>query len=136
MKLKTSLLVGLHSRIIFYTLYQHFRHDSLEDRAEKEAKKYTERYCPTPVRDNQRTDSLTFDRKTHTYNYYYTLVGPADNPEVINQNKAKLTNMLVQGVKNDTRMQTYKEAGFKFHLIYRSASTGKVLLDFTVKDFK
>ena len=24
-------------------------HDSLEDRAEKEAKKYTERYCPTPV---------------------------------------------------------------------------------------
>ena len=96
-------------------------HDSLEDRAEKEAKKYTERYCPTPVRDNQRTD---------------TLVGPADNPEVINQNKAKLTNMLVQGVKNDTRMQTYKEAGFKFHLIYRSASTGKVLLDFTVKDFK
>ena len=84
-------------------------HDSLEDRAEKEAKKYTERYCPTPVRDNQRTDSLTFDRKTHTYNYYYTLVGPADNPDAINQNKAKLTKMLVQGVKNDTRMQTYKE---------------------------
>lgn len=109
-------------------------HDSLEDRAEKEAKKYTERYCPTPVRDNQRTDSLTFDRKTHTYNYYYTLVGPADNPEAINQNKAKLTKMLVQGVKNDTRMQTYKEAGFKFHFIYRSESTGKVLLDFTVKD--
>lgn len=74
-------------------------HDSLEDRAEKEAKKYTERYCPTPVRDNQRTDSLTFDRKTHTYNYYYTLVGPADNPDAINQNKAKLTKMLVQGVK-------------------------------------
>lgn len=111
-------------------------HDSLEDRAEKEAKKYTERYCPTPVRDNQRTDSLTFDRKTHTYNYYYTLVGPADNPDAINQNKAKLTKMLVQGVKNDTRMQTYKEAGFKFHFIYRSESTGKVLLDFTVKDFE
>ena len=111
-------------------------HDSLEDRAEKEAKKYTERYCPTPVRDNQRADSLTFDCKTHTYNYYYTLVGPADNPDAINQNKAKLTNMLVQGVKNDTRMQTYKEAGFKFHFIYRSESTGKVLLDFTVKDFE
>lgn len=110
-------------------------HDSLDDRAEKEAKKYTERYCPTPVRDNQRTDSMTFTRATHTYNYYYTLVGPADNEEVIMKNKSSLKDMLQKGVKNDTRMQAYKDAGFNFRFVYRSGSTGKTLIDVTIKDY-
>ena len=70
-------------------------HDSLDDRAEKEARNYTERYCPTPVQQNQRTDSLTFDRHTHTYNYYYTLTGPADNADVISDNRQKLKDVLV-----------------------------------------
>lgn len=110
-------------------------HDSIDDRAEKEAKKYTERYCPTPVRDSQRTDSMTFDRATHTYNYYYTLVGAADNAEVVNENKQKIIDMLKKGIVNDTRMQAYKEAGFKFRFVYRSASTGKVLVDTTVSEY-
>lgn len=111
-------------------------HDSLDDRAEKETKSYTERYCPTTVRDNQRTDSLTFTRSTHTYNYFYTLVGPADNEEVVSKNKSKVTEALLNSLKNDTRMRAYKEAGFNFHFVYRSGSTGKVLLDvtFTGKD--
>lgn len=111
-------------------------HDSLDDRAEKESKSYTERYCPTPVRDNLRTDSLTFTRSTHTYNYFYTLFGDADNEEIISKNKAKVTQALLDGLKNDTKMRAYKEAGFKFHFTYRSAKTGRVLLDatFTKKD--
>ena len=112
-------------------------HDSLDDRAEKEAKNYTERYCPTPVQQNQRTDSLTFDRHTHTYNYYYTLTGPADNADVIGENRQKLKDVLVAGVRNDTRMKAYKDAGFGFHFVYLSESTGKVLLEVSVtsKDY-
>ena len=111
-------------------------HDSLEDRAEKETKQYTERYCPTPERDNQRTDSLTFTRKTRTYNYYYALSGLADDEAVINSNRSRLEQMLLDGIRNDTKMRAYKEAGFAFHFVYRSASTGKVLLEvtFTSKD--
>ena len=112
-------------------------HDNLDDRAEKETKQYTERYCPTPVRDNQRTDSLTFTRATHTYNYYYTLSGPADDKDIIDRNKSRLTEVLLEGIRNDTKMRAYKEAGFAFHFVYRSASSGKVLLEvtFTSKDF-
>lgn len=83
-----------------------------------------------------RTDSLTFTRSTHTYNYFYTLFGDADNEEIISKNKAKVTQALLDGLKNDTKMRAYKEAGFKFHFTYRSAKTGRVLLDatFTKKD--
>ena len=43
-------------------------HATLEDRAEKEARDFTERYCPTPVQNMQRTDSIVFDRDTRTFN--------------------------------------------------------------------
>lgn len=56
---------------------------NLEDLAAKTAEEYTERYCPTPFEDNQRTDSVGFDRVTHTFSYYYTLSGKIDNPEIL-----------------------------------------------------
>lgn len=56
---------------------------NLEDLAAKTAEEYTERYCPTPFEDNQRTDSVGFDRATHTFSYYYTLSGKIDNPEIL-----------------------------------------------------
>lgn len=36
---------------------------TLEDLAAKTAEDYTERYCPTPVENCQRTDSVTFPVK-------------------------------------------------------------------------
>ena len=35
--------------------------ESLEDKAAREAKEYTEKYCPTPYVNDSRTDSATFD---------------------------------------------------------------------------
>lgn len=39
-------------------------HENLEKRAQREAREYTEKYCPTPVQNYTRTDSVTFDIKT------------------------------------------------------------------------
>ena len=104
-------------------------HDSLEDRAEKLTKDYTERYCPTPVQNMQRTDSITFDRSTHTFNYYYTLSGKADDAKVIAKNKGKLNKELLRQLKDNTSYKVFKEAGFNFHYVFRSQANGKVLLE-------
>ncbi len=40
---------------------------SIEDRAEQEAREYTEKLCPTPIQNYTRTDSLTFDRESKTF---------------------------------------------------------------------
>lgn len=108
-------------------------HDTLEDRAEKDATEYTKRYCPTPFADNQRTDSISFTRSDKTFHYYYTLRDAADNPEIIRQNKAKLERALQEELNNSTQSKAYKDAGFCFHYVFRSASTGKVLLEQKLK---
>lgn len=109
-------------------------HDTLEDRAEKETKEFTERYCPTPADSTslQRTDSLTFTRSTKTINYYFTLVGKADNEEVIKKMMPELRKAIRTSLKNDTKNRAYKDAGFKFHYVYRSESTGKILIEETL----
>ncbi len=104
-------------------------HDTLEDRAEKEVTEYTKRYCPTPFTDNQRTDSITFTRANKTFHSYYTLRDVADNPEIIRQNKAQLTRALQDDLDKSTQNKAYKDAGFTFHYVFRSASTGKTLFE-------
>ncbi len=41
--------------------------ESLEDKAAREAKEYTEKYCPTPYVNDSRTDSAAFDKTTKMY---------------------------------------------------------------------
>ena len=54
---------------------------SIEDRAEQEAREYTEKLCPTPIQNYTRTDSLTFDRESKTFNYYTSLFDLMDDED-------------------------------------------------------
>lgn len=108
--------------------------ESLEDQAEREAKEYTEKFCPTPYVNNSRTDSAIFDKSTRTYIYYISLRDKADNENVISANKQKLHTMQKEALDNNPRLKKYKEAHFAFRFIYHSASSPqKVLLDDTFK---
>lgn len=63
-------IIPILTAAISVTLFTACHHDSLEDRAERDARDYTERYCPTPFTDNQRTDSITFTRTDKTFHYF------------------------------------------------------------------
>lgn len=95
--------------------------ESLEDRAVREAKEYTEKFCPTPVVNYTRTDSMSFDKPTKTYHYYCSLTGKMDNADIINKHKNEIEQQLVQAIKDDTSMKLYKEANFSFAYLLRSA---------------
>ncbi len=131
-----------HSAIVVLTLACSFmtacNHDSLEDKAEKDAKTFNERYCPTPTKNNQRTDSVTFDRDTRTFNYYFDLSGASDNQEVIDTMRTQLREALVKDLKEDMGTQAYKEAGFSYHYVFYSASTHKIMFEALLqeKDYK
>lgn len=107
-------------------------HDTLADKAEKEARQYTEKYCPTPYIEMQRTDSLTFDRSTNTFNFYYSLQGKADDAQLIRDNAKTLKANIKKQLHDDTKNKAYKDAGFKFRYVYRSSKTGQTLLDVTL----
>jgi len=112
--------------------------DSLEDRAEKEARDFSRKHCPTPYINFERTDSCSFDRNTRTYTFYKRFSGKADNKEAIEKNMPKLRDLLVQNLRNDTKSKAYKAEGFKFRYIYRSDKNNEVLIDETItqKDYK
>ena len=52
---------------------------SMEDRAAYEARAYTQKYCPTPVYNSTRTDSLVFDRSSRTFVYHCSLTDLMDD---------------------------------------------------------
>ena len=89
--------------------------ESLEDRCAREAKEYNDKKCPAKVLDGVTIDSLVFDRSTHTLNYYYTFSGMSDNKEMMS--KINPRKILVDELRNSTKVQAYKEAGYNFHYI-------------------
>ena len=104
--------------------------ESLEDKAVREAKEYTEKYCPTPYVNDSRTDSATFDKSTKTYVYYISLRNKADNKQVIEANKNKLHKIQKEALDNNPGLKKYKEEHFTFRFVYHSAKNPKeVLLD-------
>ena len=114
-------------------------HDTIEDRAEREAKDYTDKFCPTPYTNDVRTDSLTFDKSSKTFTYYCRLRGLIDNPKVIAENETKLKTAIRENFSNDTGTKIYKDAKFNFIYILRSDNDPKTILlkvKLTEKDYK
>lgn len=102
--------------------------ESIEDKAAREAKEYTQKVCPTPYVNDARTDSASFDKTSRTYTYYVTLRGKIDNPLLIKANQKKLHDAQKQSLDNNPGLLKYKEAHFAFRVIYRSAKDPKVVL--------
>ena len=90
-------------------------HESLEKRAQREAREYTEKYCPTPVRDYVRTDSVSFDI-----------------------NRDKIAEALQTQINEGTNFRAYKKAGFSFQWTLRSDKDKKMVYfdkKYTPKDY-
>lgn len=110
-------------------------HESLEDKAEREAQEFTKKNCPVMVSQGVVNDSITFDRNTQTLHYYYSLSGTIDTTAI---DKKQVKEMLLKGVKDATAFKKYKENGFNFAYTYFSTKhKGQVLVETVVtpKDY-
>ena len=101
---------------------------SLEDRAEQEARDYTRKFCPTPVHNHTRTDSLVFDRQSLTFIYYCTLTDFMDDAKLIEENRQMLTDGLRQSIQESTGLKVYKDAGYSFRYVLRSEKSPDTIL--------
>lgn len=113
-------------------------HESLEQRAQREAKEYTEKYCPTPEQNYTRTDSVVFDMETKTYHYYCSVTGKLDDKAIFDTNRQKLSDALLDNVKENTSFRAYKKEGFAFQWTLRSDKDKNVVYfdrRFTPKEY-
>lgn len=111
-------------------------HESLEDKAGREAKDFTAKECPRVLADGISMDSMTFEKSTRTFHYFFTISGVADTTAI---DKVKTKEALLAAVKGETSTRRYKEEDFNFAYTYFSSKhKGLKLLDFTFtpKDYK
>ena len=101
--------------------------ESLEDRAAREAKEYTEAIV---------TDSMTFDKQTLTLHYYLSVKGPADTTAIAN---SEIKEDMIKALRGTTSVRPYKEAGYNFMYTFHSTKhPGKKLFETTItkSDYK
>lgn len=111
-------------------------HESIEDRAYREAIEFTKKNCPVPVAENVVCDSMSFTNATRTVNYYFSLSGALDSTIT---DKNKIHEELLKMVKDSPALRAYKNADFNFSYIYQSTKNkGKRLLSVTItpKEYK
>ncbi|MBP6526653.1 MAG: hypothetical protein KBA74_01750 [Prevotella sp.] len=114
-------------------------HETIEERAKRETKEYTQKYCPTPFINYTRTDSMTFENSTRTIIYYCSFSDKMDNAEIINKNNKKIIDGLKKGIADNTGIKNYIEAGLNFRYVVHSHNNPQEVLfkhDFNNKEVK
>lgn len=117
--------------IIIATIFTCFLlscHESLQERAAREAKEYTERCCPTPVINYTRTDSVKFDIESSTYTYFCSFVDMFDDEKVISENRKFLHDGLKDNITSNVALKPYVDAGFRFAYVVHSDKNPKQIL--------
>ena len=113
--------------------------ESLEKRAERESKEYTQRNCPATLNKYTRLDSLSFDIQTKTFTQHLTLLIDSLTPDSVAKMKHQLQEVLVQAIRNDTSQKRFKDAGFAYRFVARSKEDKNVVLydnTITKEDYK
>lgn len=114
-------------------------HESLEERATRECREFTERNCPQQLGNGVVYDSLTFDAASHTLHHYYSVTGKADDARAFAEHADELRKAELEGIRRDISTQKYKEAGYNFGITVHSGSHPKTIYFhalFTAKELR
>lgn len=113
--------------------------ESVDERAAREAREYTEKYCPTPPQNDVVTDSMTFDTKTRAIVTYLTFSGLIDDAKAISEHSDEIRRGQLEAIRQNTTLTNYKEAGLTFVYVCRSQKkpgTELLRMTFTAKDYR
>lgn len=96
--------------------------ENIRDRAEREAKEFTLKNCPTPDYNNCITDSLVFDKRSDTHFTYVRFTGDNDNAEAIKIHKGEIREAIRKSLLADAKLKPFIDEGFNFEYVCRSYS--------------
>lgn len=122
--------------IILFTavaLFSSCKPDSFADKMVRETRENTEKLCPMEVDQDTMLDSMSFDKKSHTLYYYYSLHGFLDFDSLYTDDVvAAHRETLIKDIRQSVTLRDVKKEKANFKCIYLSASTGKVLLQYEI----
>lgn len=101
-------------------------HESFAERSVREAKEYTERFCPHRVDSCTVMDSITYSADDASMHYWYALQRSLDNDSVFSEEfMDRFQQVLEEEVRGSIAKKEYKKRGTTFVHHYRSESTGR-----------
>lgn len=86
--------------------------------------------CPRRLNETTVMDSTRYDADLNRIHYYYTLSGDFDNAEHLKRNAALHKQELQKAVNHLPETQEYLKHGTSFHIVFHSASSGKILAEY------
>ena len=102
--------------------------ETLEEKAERQARDYTRKCCQITIGKDARTDGIGFDTQSKVYYYYISFFNSLDDEYIVNENKDRFAQMLTQSIKDSPGQRSFLEAGFRFKYICHSGSNPKKVL--------
>ena len=81
-------------------------HESLEEKAAREAEEFTRKNCPMKISEYIVNDSMAYEKDTRTIHYYYTIKGRADTTAIYTP---KIKEELIKGVKDAMSLNLEKK---------------------------
>lgn len=110
------------------------------DRFEREAKEYTERYCPKQLDQLTTLDSMVYvlDADAGNLIQYYTLNLTDEQRVELMDKLGEIGDQNLRIVRNSVLFAKQKEAGVCFSYIYYDAATGNKIAEyhFTPQNYK
>lgn len=122
--MKSTIIASLTAVILLSLTSCHKQ--TIDDVAEKEVESLNQN-CPFNLSDEIRNDSVAYNRTTHTFTYYFTLMGELDSFEYIEANKSAFHEQLEAGLVNQPGLDPYIREGLSFRYVYYSASEPQVI---------
>lgn len=106
--------------------------EDYEDRLEREAREFTQRFCPKRLENHVILDSIAYDKKTRSRIDYHTVSGMIDDSAVMKQSEETFRQKAVEGIRKSVEMKNLKDKGVNFVYKFRSEKSRKELLSVTV----
>lgn len=89
-------------------------HEDLRERATREAHDFTRKNCPQRLGNGLQMDSMVFEQADSTLHHYYSMSGDGDSFELFREKAKEIRTSMLENIRNDVKMRTFKEAGFKY----------------------
>lgn len=96
--------------------------ENFDNRCQREAKEYTQRFCPQKMDKYITLDSTTYDKKSKTYCYWYSITKNTYTESIRTQMKsqeADFRSKLLLMLINSVQLKSYKDNGINFEYVYK-----------------
>lgn len=124
---KGLLIIAIAGVFAFYGCNNH----NSPARKFKQLAEKTNQSCPTRISETITLDSTSYNDKSNTVSYFYSVTGELDNPAYMKTNYAAFKQALQDAVDNSVDMEEYRNYGTTIRYIYFSGSNQKELAEFS-----